>query len=148
MVSRLFSALFGPTPATALAPDDARLALATLLVRMARADGLYRPEERAVIEGELARHYALAPDAAAALRLAAETEEAEAPDTVRFTRAVKAAVPHEERGWVLEALWAVALADGHRAPEEDGKMRLLAHLLGMSDRDSVLARQRVQGPAG
>ncbi|MCC6007072.1 MAG: TerB family tellurite resistance protein [Rhodobacteraceae bacterium] len=144
MVVRLISSLFAPSPPAALPEEEARLAMATLLVRMARADGVYRPEEITVIEAELSTHYVLDAAAARALRMQAEEEEAAAPDTVRFTRAVKAVVPHEERGWVLEALWAVALADGVRHAEEDGKMRLLAHLLGMADRDSAHARQRVQ----
>ena len=42
--------------------------------------------------------------------------EAEAPDTVRFTRALKEAVAHEDRAALIEALWAVALADGGARP--------------------------------
>ena len=50
-----------------------------------------------------ARH-GLSPFEATKLRREAETLEAEAPDTVRFTRAIKDAVPHEERESVLEAV--------------------------------------------
>ncbi len=69
--------------------------------------------------------------------------ETEAPDTVRFTRAIKDAVPYEDREGVIEALWEVVLADGVRDHEEDALLRLLANLLGVNDRDSNLARQRV-----
>ena len=79
-----------------------------------------------------------------ALRAEAEHLEAEAPDTVRFTRAIKAATPYEERERELEAMWAVILADGENDHEEQGLMRLVADLLGISDKDSALARQRVQ----
>ena len=44
---------------------------------------------------------------------------------------------------VIEALWSVVLADGARDEEEDGLLRLLANLMGINDRDSALARQRV-----
>ncbi|MEO9822535.1 MAG: TerB family tellurite resistance protein, partial [Paracoccaceae bacterium] len=37
----------------------------------------------------------------------------------------------------------VVLADGTRAKEEDALMRLVANLLGISDRDSAIARQKV-----
>ena len=70
--------------------------------------------------------------------------EAEAPDTVRFTRAIKDGVPYEDRVNVIEALWRVVLADGHRDHEESGLLRLVADLLGINDRDSNMARKRVE----
>ena len=70
--------------------------------------------------------------------------ESEAPDTVRFTRAIKDAVPYEDRETVIEALWDIVLADGARDYEEDALMRLIAPMLGVNDRDSALARQRVE----
>jgi uncharacterized tellurite resistance protein B-like protein len=72
----------------------------------------------------------------------AERAEALAPDTVRFTRSLKDAVPYEERVALIEALWRIVLADGIRDPNEDALMRQIAPLLGVADRDSALARQR------
>jgi len=89
-----------------------------------------------------------APAAAAALRAEAEAAEAHAPDTVRFTRVLKEAVPYDDRAALIEALWSVALADGERAADEDRLMRMIAPLLGVSDRDSALARQRAARAAG
>lgn len=131
-------------PAAPLPEPDQRLALAALLVRVARADGDFAPAEAERIDRILARRYGLSPAEALRLRAEAETLEAEAPDTVRFTRAIKDAVPYEERAGVIEALWSVVLADGVRDAEEDGLLRLVANLLGVSDRDSALARQRVE----
>lgn len=133
---------------TAPAPDrlpepDSRLALAALLVRVARSDADYAASEVAQIDRILVARYGLSPFEATALRRDAETLEAEAPDTVRFTRAIKDAVPYEDRESVVEALWAVALADGGRDHDEDAQLRLVASLLGVNDRDSALARQRV-----
>ena len=79
-----------------------------------------------------------------ALRRAGEGLEEEAPDTVRFTRAIKEVVAYEERLGVIEALWSVVLADGVREAEEDALMRLASNLLGVNDRDSAMARQRVE----
>ena len=78
------------------------------------------------------------------MRNSAETLEAGAADTVRFTRAIKDAVPYDARLGVIEALWTVVLADGARAKEEDALLRLVSNLLGVTDRDSALARQRVE----
>lgn len=124
--------------------DDAQLALAALMVRIARSDGDYAPAEISRIDRILAQRHGLSPFEASALRTRAEQLEAEAPDTVRFTRAIKDAVAYEERIGIVEALWAVVLADGIRDHEEDSLLRLLSNLLGVNDRDSNLARKRVE----
>ncbi len=122
---------------------DARLALTALLVRVARTDGDYAAEERAQILAVAMQRYALDASGAETLVTDAETLESEAPDTVRFTRAIKDAVPYEDRLGVIEALWSVVLADGVREQEEDALLRLVASLLGVNDRDSNMARLRI-----
>ena len=130
-------------PDTAPLPDgDARLALIALLVRIARSDGDYAQAEISRIDRIACARYALSPFEATSLRTQAEALEAEAPDTVRFTRAIKDAVPYEDRRAVLEAAWQVVLADGDRAEEEDSLMRMIASLLGVNDVDSALSRQK------
>lgn len=128
-----------------LPDEDARLALTALLVRIARSDNDYSDREKERIDRINARRYSLGPGAVAALRSEAEVLEAEAPDTVRFTRAIKDAVPYEERRLVVKALWEVVLADGARAQEEDALVRMAASFLGVNDRDSAMARQDVSG---
>ena len=141
MFAEILRSLLAPAPSR-LADPDARLALAALLVRIARTDGLYAAEEVERIEKILMTRNGLDAFEAAALRAQAEELELQAPDTVRFTRALKAAVPVEDRAGLLEALWSVALADGQRDASEDQQMRLLANLLGLTDVESALARQR------
>ena len=139
----LIRALFALNPPTLPGPD-ARLALAALLVRVARSDGDYAAAEVANIDAILKARHGLTDTAAAYLRVEAEAVEAEAPDTVRFTRALKAAVPLEDRSALVQALWTVALADGTRDPEEDRMLRLVASLLGLTDVERALIRQSVQ----
>jgi len=127
-----------------LAPLDSQLALAALMVRIARSDGDYSQQEVLRIDRILTARYGLSPFEATALRRQAEQLESEAPDTVRFTRAIKDAVPYEERESVVAALWEVVLADGKRDLEEDALLRLLSKLLGINDRDSNLVRKRVE----
>lgn len=141
MIHNLLGRLLAPTP-TRLPDPDARIALAALLVRVARSDGSYDQTEIDRIDRVLARHHGMSPFQAAALRREAETLEADAPDTVRFTRALKAATAEEARAGLMQALWEVALADGTRDAEEDTLLRLVADLLGLRDVDSALARQR------
>jgi uncharacterized tellurite resistance protein B-like protein len=127
---------------TRLPDPDAQLALAALLVRVARADDHYTDAEITRIDRALASHFALSPFAATALRTEAEALETVAPDTVRFTRALKSAVPLDDRMGLMQALWSVALADGTRDAEEERLLRLVANLLGLSDVESALARQK------
>lgn len=141
MFDMLLRRLLSPAPAPLAAPE-AHLALAALLVRVGRADGSYSAAEMARTDRVLARLYALSPFEAAALRAEAEALEQEAPDTVRFTRALKEAVALEDRRALAQALWSVALADGGRADEEDQLLRLIVNLLGLTDRESAEARQR------
>lgn len=131
-------------PQPAPLPDtDARLALTALLVRVARSDHDYASDEANMIERIVSFRYGLGQAECRALRHEAEALEAEAPDTVRFTRAIKDAVPYDERLRVIEALWRVVLADGVRTDEENALLRLVASLLGVSDADSGMARKRV-----
>ena len=126
-----------------LQDDDARLAMTALLVRLARADNEYAAAEIHRITQVIMARYELAEPEAIALRETAETLEQEAPDTVRFTRAIKDRVAYEDRIAVVEALWQVALADGNRDAEEDALLRLVVSLLGVTDVDSASARRRV-----
>ena len=128
-----------------LPDEDARLALTALLVRIARSDNNYSDGEKERIDRINACRYGLGPGAVSALRQEAEELESQAPDTVRFTRAIKDAVPYEDRLSVVKAMWEVVLADGERAKEEDALLRMVTSFLGISDRDSNLARQGVAG---
>lgn len=143
MFAKLLSQLTQPEP-DPLDDGDARLALTALLVRVAKSDGSYDAEERSRILSIATQRYGLSGAAAESLVKDAETLESEAPDTVRFTRAIKDAVPYEERMGVIKALWSVVLADGVRDDEENALLRLVANLLGVNDRDSNIARRAAE----
>ena len=144
MFADFLKQLTAPSPAL-IKDTDARLALTALLVRIARTDGAYIQTEIDRIDAITSLRYSLTVEAAAKVRQDAETLESEAPDTIRFTRAIKDAVAYEDRLAVIESLWQVVLADGAREDEEDALLRLVSSLLGINDRDSALARQRISG---
>jgi uncharacterized tellurite resistance protein B-like protein len=126
-----------------LAPEDARVAIAAVLVMAARADGAYEMREQDLIEQVLADRYRLDRPSAARLRAEGEAAEAESVDHYQFTRSIRHAVDLEDRTAIVEALWKVVLADASRDPHEDSLMRQLVERLGLSPMDSALARQRV-----
>lgn len=124
-----------------IAPD---LAVAVLLVEAAKADGHYNDDDRHAVTALLDEMFDIAaPDSADALRARAEATQEQAPDLVRFTRVIKFGMEHDERLALIEALWQVVLVDHRRDPHEDALLRHLAPLLGLDDRESVQARQRV-----
>ena len=95
MFAELIRRLTDPAPAP-LRDTDARLALGALLVRLARADGDYSSAEVARIDAILANRYGLSDPTA--LRRDCEALEKEAPDTVRFTRAIYGEFWQRNRG--------------------------------------------------
>lgn len=141
MFADLIRRLTDPVPSP-LAETDARLALGALLIRLARSDGDYAAIEISRIDAILASRYNLADSTN--LRKDCEVLEKEAPDTVRFTRAIKDAVPYEERKAVVISMWEIVLADGERSDEENSIMRMVAPMLGVSDQDSNAARIAVE----
>jgi uncharacterized tellurite resistance protein B-like protein len=140
MIAKLLQRLRGDETAT-LPADEARVAIAALLVIAAHADHDYADEEKAQIDRVLSARFGLDAAGATALRVEGEAAEAASLDLYKFTALIKAAIPHEERASVLEALWRVVLADGQREAHEDALMRRLADLLGLDSRDSAEARR-------
>ena len=148
MFRNLLSRLLESTSPTPLNGQDAEVAIAALMVRLAKADDRYGQAEKTRIDQVLARRRGLDHAAAAERRAAAEMIEAEAPDTVRFTRTIKDRIELADRHDVLAAMWEVAYADGQRSADEESLVRLVAGLLGINDRDSGLARQRALDDMG
>ena len=128
---------------TDLQPEDARAAIAAVLVMAARADGHYDAGEQAMIDRVLAARFDLTPDQTKGLREEGEISEAEAVDLYQFSKAIKQAIPHDDRVAIVEELWRVVLADGVRDPHEDSLMRQIVDRLGLSPMESALARQKV-----
>ena len=142
MIKNLLDTLLGNAEHQ-LDDDDEKIALAALCVRVAKSDNDYASKEISIIDAELGQHFSLSINEATKLRSEAEKLEQEAPDTVRFTRAIKDKIELDKRRAVLEILWKITLADGKREAEEDSLMRLISGLLGLTDIESAKARQKV-----
>ena len=110
-------------------------------------DGDFDDDERATIEGLLARRFALAPDECAALVAEAERAVAESPQLFRFTNAVKTHFDEAERIALIDMLWDVAHADGAVCAYEENLLRRVAGLIYVSDRDRGAARRRARARA-
>ena len=143
MIERLLKSLTGSAEPGDDPVEAGRVAIAAVLVEAARSDGHYHGREQRTIDRVLAERFGLTPFEAASLRARGEEAQAEAVDLVRFTRAIKDAVPHEDRVAVIEAVWRVIYADGDLDHNESSLVRRLSGLLYVPDQDAGLARQRV-----
>jgi uncharacterized tellurite resistance protein B-like protein len=116
---------------------DLRLSVAVLLLEAARQDDQFDAKERAVIAQLLTRKFDLSPGECDAL-LAAQMVQLHGHTSDVFDQ-----MSPEERVHLVEMLWEVAYADGVLDPEEDLLIRRVAGLIYITDRERVLARQRV-----
>ena len=111
MLKDILNAFKTSEPST-LKTEDARIAMAALLVRIARSDEDYDNDEKILINKMLQSRYNLESDQSESIRKEAEELEAKAPDTVRFTRLIKNTIPFENRKSVVKDLWSIVLSDG------------------------------------
>ena len=134
--------IFADDNVSQLEPDDARLAITALMIRVARSDDDYSKAELNNIINLISARFKLSNAEANELIKEAELVEEQAPDTVRFTKSIKSAIDFDDRIAIIEDLWSVVLTDSFRDTNEDALVRTVVSLLGVSDKDSAFARQR------
>ena len=138
MFERLFPRR-APEPAPLPQPNP-QLALGALLVRVAFADKDYRASEIGQIDRILAQTFDLNPIDAAKLRAICEKLERDAPGTPEFAEILREEVDYADRKALGDAMWAVALADGHRDEQEEIQLTAIETALGLTDHDMQAAR--------
>lgn len=117
-----------------------QLALGALLVRVAFADENYRAAEIGQIDRILAQTFDLKPIEAAKLRATCERLERDAAGTSEFAALLREAVDYADRKALADAMWSVALADGHRHEKEEIQLLAIEMALGLTDLDMQAAR--------
>ena len=118
-------------------------AIAAILVRAAKTDNEYTESEKKLIDYLLANNLNISQEDARLLRLQGQELEMEINDNVQLTRIIKQDIPYEDRHQLIEQLWSIVLDDNNRTPEENKLMRVLTHLLGISDVNSAKARSKI-----
>lgn len=129
-------------------PDDPRVAAGALMYHVIQADGVLRDVERKRFVQVLGEEYALESAELRNLVEAAKEADGEAVDLYRFTRVLMNALSEEQRIKFIEILWEMVYADGYRHELEDNIVWRVSELLGVSGRDRVIMRQRVQTRLG
>jgi len=118
-------------------------AVAALLMHAAGLSGAASPARQTRIQALLGDYLGQDEAAVAALMGAARREDDSAVDIHHFARVVNRDLPQEGRLGVLDMAAQVAFADTAGA-EEEGFLRLLGGLLGISDHDRGLVQHRAR----
>jgi uncharacterized tellurite resistance protein B-like protein len=130
------------------AEDDYRLAAAALLVHCAAIDGEVTRAERDKLYAVIKQRFNLDDASAAELIEKATAAEHEAVDLYHFTHLLNRALAEEGRAKVIEMMWEIVYADGERDELEDNLLWRAADLLGVSPRERIELRQRIEAKVG
>jgi uncharacterized tellurite resistance protein B-like protein len=117
-----------------------RMAVAMLLLDVARADTEITAEERRVARQMLQRFFPVSPDQAQALVAAAQHEAEHATSLYPFTSLIKRECDLDERTRIVGMLWKVSSADGHIDAHEEHLVRKVADLLYVPHARFIQAR--------
>lgn len=146
MIGKLKNILMGSAAysATASNPEERKqLALASLLIEVARADFDEADAEHAAIIDLLSSHFDLQPEEATQLLTRAQESADSAVCLFDFTRALHQCLDAEQRQSVIRLLWQVALADNKLDRYEEYLVRKVADLLYVPDSDVMRIRHEV-----
>ena len=129
---------------TAESPEERQqLALAALLVGMARADFDDSQAEHDLITELLATHYELSDQEAVELLNRAGDSASDSVCLFDYTRALHDALDAEQKQEVIRLLWEVANADKRLDKYEDYLVRKVADLLYVPHSDVVRIKHEV-----
>lgn len=147
---RIFVDKFGESddPAVDLGEEEVRLAAAALLVHATVVDGDVDRREGEALRDVLERRFELDHVQAGRLIKQAAEREAEAVDLYGFTSVLTRRLDRGERLKVVEMLWEVVIADGVIHEFEANLVWRAAELLGVTSRDRVILRKKVEGRHG
>jgi len=124
------------------------LATAVLLVEVMRADTECSDAERHAVLGVLQRRFALADDEQQQLLALAEHSAKNATDFHAFTSTLNEQLSFEDKVQVVEAMWAVAYADGQLTAHENHVLWRVADLLHLPHGAYINAKLRAKSAAG
>ncbi|BCH57941.1 hypothetical protein RvVAR0630_05650 [Agrobacterium vitis] len=128
--------------------NDTRVLIVALCFQVMEADGTISAAERKSLKKSIKDHYDLDRSKIDALLEAGQQAESEAVDYYRFTSELKRRLNENQRLELVSVLWDIVYADGMRNEMEDHILWRVADLLGVSDRDRILARQKAAERAG
>jgi len=123
--------------------DELQLAVAALLVELARADFAEEPSEEQAIRRLLEEYYELSPEESAVLLGRAQHAADESVSLHEFTRRLHGGLDEAEKRELIRMLWRIALADRRLDKYEDYLISKLADLLYVPRGDVLRLKNQV-----
>ena len=121
-----------------------RLATATLLIEIVRADYEEDIRQTEAVIRQLQAHFDLTEDETLLLVKEAEQKADHSVSLQDFTRVLHERLSEAEKHSVIEMLWRIALADDHLDKHEDHVVRKVAGLLYVTHSDLIRIRNAVK----
>jgi len=142
----LFESGFATLALDEVATHEIALAMAALLLEIARADQVVDTEEERTVVRAVARSCGVEAESIIDLLGSAQVAVDEAVSLYDFTAVINQHLPHARKLELLTWLWRVAHADGRLDRYEEYYIRKAADLLHLSHKDFIgakLAAERV-----
>ena len=114
-----------------------RMAVAVLLMEVARSEDGISSEERQAVHRIIEAQHAISPEQAREITELAERDAEQATSLHPFTRLIVDECSLEERVEVIRMLWEVTFADGHAGSHEQHLVRKVAGLLHVPHREFI-----------
>lgn len=127
--------------------DDPRVAAAALMYHVMDADGVRQDVEWDRIKQLLGEHYDLAGRQLDDLVKAGEEAEHQSVDLYTFTSVLNRHLDEAGRIAFIRLMWDVVYADGVLHELEDNTLWRIAELIGIDQRERVMARKEAAGRA-
>ena len=124
-------------------PDPVTVAACALLLEIAHADDVFRPEEKVRIARHIRDEMHVSEDQLQDVFRLAEEQRRESVDLFQFTQLLREHLSRDERLRLVEAIWGVVYSDGSLAEVEGHLARRIAELLGFQHPDVQAAKERV-----
>jgi len=121
-----------------------RLAAATLLMEVARADFDVDPGEVETVEDAIREAFGLGPEESEALVAMARARAEDATSLYEFTSEINRRMGPERKRALVELLWRVAFADGRLDRYEEHLIRRIADLIHVPHSVFIQAKLRAQ----
>ncbi|MGI6244701.1 MAG: TerB family tellurite resistance protein [Pseudochelatococcus sp.] len=139
-VRRFLSRPASTSPAAAT-PEPVLMALAAVLVHVARVDGVIVKREQDYLVAALVERFGLPPADAQALLARAQDAERDSIGIAAVLRPLRRELDREERKRLIRIAWGVARSDGAVHAFEDDAIWRSARLLDLSESEIAALRE-------
>ena len=121
-----------------------KLATATLLVEVARADFVVDDDEHDGMRRLLKQHFDLDDTEVDRLLQEANSDADRMVSLQHITRSLNEQCSHDEKRRIIELMWEVVYADGDKSHYEEHLIRQVAELLYLSHGEFIQARHKAE----